>query len=311
MTAPRYPVYVISKGRSDRCLTARFLAKEGLDFKLVVEPQEREAYAKEFGAARLLVLPFKNLGLGSIPARNWVWEHAKKSGAARHWILDDNISGVWRRWKARKIKCEASVALRVAEDFVDRYENVAVAGLNYFMFSANRTKQPPFVLNCYVYSCLLIRNDLPHRWRGRYNEDTDLCLQVLADGWCTVLLNAFLVYKMPTMTMKGGNTDELYKGDGRLRMARSLERMWPGVVETKRRFQRPQHVVKHSWAKFDTPLKLRPGVMVPAGTNEYGMVLNQYRAPKSPEVQKMFAGHAVSKKAPPKKAAARRRRGKA
>jgi hypothetical protein len=235
-------VYVISKGRSDQCLTARFLAKDGVPFKIVVEPQEADLYAKEFGRDALLILPFQNLGLGSIPARNWVWEHAKASGAERHWILDDNIAGVWRRWKARKVRCNAIVAFRAVEDFTDRYENVAISGLNYYMFSINKTKQPPFYLNVHVYSFLLIRNDLPFRWRGRYNEDTDLCLQVLSAGWCTLLFNAFLAWKMTTMTMRGGNTDQLYREDGRLKMARSLQRTWPGVVDTKRRFRRPQHV---------------------------------------------------------------------
>ncbi len=288
--APRYPIYIVSKGRSDCCLTARFLIKDYVPFRIVVEPQEKDVYANEFGIERVLVLPFSNLGLGSIPARNWIKDHATAAGYGRHWILDDNIRGVWRRWKARKVACDSGIAFSAAEDFIDRYENVAVAGFNYFMFSPNRVKQPPFALNCHVYSCLLILNSLPHRWRGRYNEDTDLCLQVLADGWCTVLFNAFLVYKMTTMTTKGGNTVELYKGDGRLKMARSLERAWPGVVETKRRFQRPQHVVKGSWKNFDTPLKRKLGIEIEAlGSNEYGMKLKQLKETKNKAIRKLVS----------------------
>lgn len=286
MSDLRYPVYVISKGRSDRCLTARFLVRDRVPFKLVVEPQEEHLYRPEFGD-RVTVLPFSNLGLGSIPARNWVWENAKAAGAERHWILDDNINGIWRRWRARKIQCEARPAFRACEDFVDRYENIAVAGMNYYMFAPNKIQIAPFFLNVHVYSCLLIRNDLEYRWRGRYNEDTDLCLQVLSGGWCTVLFNAFLIWKMTTMTMKGGN-EELYKGDGRLKMARSLERVWPGVVETKRRFQRPQHVVKGSWRGFDTPLKLKPGVVLPSTPNEYGFAMARYREPESPDVRRLL-----------------------
>jgi hypothetical protein len=59
---------------------------------------------------------------------------------------------------------------------------------------------------------------------------------------------------MRTMTMKGGNSDQLYDGDGRLKMARSLERVWPGVVTTDRRYGRPQHVIANAWKNFDTPL---------------------------------------------------------
>lgn len=39
----------------------------------------------------------------------------------------------------------------------------------------------------HVYSCTLILNSIEQRWRLLYNDDTDLCLQVLAAGWCTIL----------------------------------------------------------------------------------------------------------------------------
>ena len=276
MRMPRYPVYVISKGRHGKeGLTARFLTRDGVPFRLVVEPQEADTYRAAFPAASIEVLPFSNLGQGSIPARNWCWDDAKAAGHNRHWILDDNIRKIERCFGGRRIACTAGVAFAAVEDFIDRYHNVGVGGLNYHMFgqSGGRLLKAPFWLNVHVYSCLLIDNALPFRWRGRYNEDTDLCLQVLASGRCTVLTNAFLAEKMPTMTMEGGNATELYQGDGRLKMARSLERMWPGVVTVGRRYGRPQHVV--NWRKFDTPLRRKPGVVVPDAPDEYGMRLVQ------------------------------------
>jgi hypothetical protein len=79
------------------------------------------------------------------------------------------------------------------------------------------------------------------------------------------------------MEMKGGMTDSnenSYRGDGRLKMARTLERRWPGVVTTRRRFQRPQHVVKANWAYFDTPLRLKPGINLGSlAANEYDLEL--------------------------------------
>lgn len=288
---PRYPIYVISKGRFDNCLTAKFLIEDGTPFYLVVEPQEAEEYKIRFGEERVYVLPFSNLGLGSIPARNWVFEHAKAAGFDRHWILDDNISYFMRRYKGRRIRCNSAPALASVEDFVDRYENVAIAGLNYVMFCPDRNKVQPFLLNNHVYSCLLILNSLPHRWRGRYNEDTDLCLQVLSDGWCTVLMNVFLIQKKATMTMKGGNSDQLYKGDGRLKMARSLERAWPYVVSVDRRFKRPQHRVRDEWKKFDTPLRRRPDIDLSAlpAVDEYGLELRQVGGEvKSPLLREML-----------------------
>ena len=290
---PGYPVYVISKGRWEpsSALTARFLIDDGVDFRLVVEPPEVEKYAEQFGLERLEVLPFADLGQGSIPARNWVWEHANSQGHERHWILDDNIRGIYRRCKRIRVPCSAGPAMRATEDFVDRYENVAIAGLQYKMFVPDGLAAPPFTLNCHVYSCLLISHEIPNaiRWRGRYNEDADLCLQVLAAGWCTVLLNAFLADKIRTMTMKGGNSDELYQDDGRLRMARELERAWPGVVKVGRRVGRPQHIVADSWKRFDTPLRRRAGVDIESlPPNEYGMKLVKTKEITSREVQEFY-----------------------
>jgi hypothetical protein len=289
-TLPRYPIYVPSKGRFDACWTAKFLQRDGVPFKLVVEEQEQFHYRANFPEAEILVLPFKNRG-SVIPTRNWIKEHSRESGHERHWQLDDNIRGTWRMYKGTRIRCRSGIALRAVEDFTDRYENVAISGMEYYFFGTG--KKPPFYLNCRVYSCSLILNSLPHVWRGRYNEDTDMCLQVLADGWCTVLINAFLVEKIWTMTVKGGNTKELYGGDGRLRMARSLERMWPGVVTTDRRFQRPQHVVRDSWRKFDTPLKLREGLRLQdfGEPNEYGMKLKAVKEVKSKKLRKMAEEH--------------------
>jgi len=271
MSLPRYPVYVISKGRAHACLTARFLLRDHVPFRLVVEPQEADEYAAVFGAEQLDVLPFTNLGLGSFPARNWCWEDSIAGGAERHWILDDNIGQVRRLYHGRRIPSMAGPAFASIEDFIDRYENIAIGGMNYQMFVTPTSK--PYAVNVHVYSCLLIRNAIPYRWRLRYNEDTDLCLQVLADGWATALVNVFMVDKKTTMTMKGGNTDDLYAGDGRLRMARALEKAWPKYVTVDWRYGRPQHVV--NWGAFDTPLVLRDGVDLSTFTerNEYGLTL--------------------------------------
>ncbi len=288
MLLPRYPVYIPSRGRVDVCQTANFLVKDSVPFHLVVEPNEYKAYAKKYGKKGILVLPWNDLGMsGLIAVRNWIKEHATAKGHKRHWQLDDNIRAIFRRYRGLPMYCPAGVALAAAEDFVDRYENIAIAGFNYEMFSINnRTRTKVFNLNAHVYSCSLVLNDIPHRWRLAYNDDVDICLQVLADGWCTILFNVWLIDKTATMMVKGGNTP-IYQGDGRLKMARSLERMWPGVVKTKRRFRRPQHVI--NWSRFDTPLKLKPGIdLSKMKPNEYGMKLVQVKKIKSKGLKKIL-----------------------
>ena len=208
-------------------------------------------------------------------------EHSTVQGDKRHWILDDNMRGVYRWYRGKRIWCDSGTAFNITEEFIDRYTNVAIGGLNYHFFGRNPRIESnpivPFRLNCHVYSCMLILNELPHEWRGRYNEDTDLCLQVLSDGWCTIQMQLFLIRKAQTMTVKGGNTDQLYDGDGRLYMARSLERRWPGVVRTTRKFRRPQHTV--NWQKFDNQLIKRTDIDIDnlLPVNEYGLHITQIK----------------------------------
>ena len=213
IAAPRYPIYVISKGRADSRLTIRALEIAGVEHQVVIEPQEFDAYAKHVPPHRIRVLPFSNLGQGSIPARNWVWEDAIAAGATRHWILDDNIRCFYRLHENRKVYFQSGQFFSLMENFADAYTNLGLVGPNYSMMAPRKeTRLNPYKLNTRIYSCILIRNDLPFRWRGRYNEDTDLSLRVLKAGYCTALFNALLACKIGTMSMKGGNTEELYRG---------------------------------------------------------------------------------------------------
>jgi hypothetical protein len=269
---PEYPVYIISKGRWEKRLTSDALERMHVPYHIVVEPQERDNYARHIDESKILVLPFSNLGEGSIPARNFVWMHALSLGAKRHWILDDNISNFFRLNRNCKTLVLTGTIFKAAEDFVGRYSNVALAGFHYAWLCKATQALPPYYLNARVYSCILIKNDLPYKWRGRYNEDTDLSLRAMKDGWCTVLFSAFLAFKQATMTMKGGNTDELYKDDGRLKMAESLRDQHPDVVTIIQRFGRWQHLVDYK-PFYRNKLRRRSDVFVRDGVNEYGMTL--------------------------------------
>ena len=270
---PRYPIYVISKGRSKRCLTARELTKMKVPFYLVVEPQEYEEYKSNWKNANILVTPFSNLGQGSIPVRNFVWEHSIQNGDVRHWILDDNLEGFHRLNRNMKPKVMDGTIFRCCEDFTERFQNVPISGMNYYSFCKTTDKVPPFYLNTRVYSCILIKNDLPLRWRGKYNEDTDLCIRVLKDGYCTILFNAFLVGKVTTMRMKGGNTDEVYKDtNNRKEFAESLERQHPDVVKVVWRYNRWHHHVNYKPFKSNKLIKVE-GLHIKDGIDNYGMRL--------------------------------------
>lgn len=291
---PKHPIYVVSKGRSQYLLTSRSLAAMGIYHYIVVEPQDEQLYidaAKERGIDQfvtILVAPFSNHGDGPGRARNWAWDHSISIGAEYHWVLDDNIEAFYRFNKNKRIRCTSAAIFRAAEDFVERYENVPVSGFNYRFFVPPGDPRPAFLKNTRIYSCLLIRNDCKHRWRGRYNEDTDLSLRVLKDGDCTIQFNAFLQGKIATQTMKGGNTDEFYHAEGTLdksqwrdgtlnpegtlNKSQMLVNLHPDVTRLVWRYDRWHHHVDYSPFK-NNKLKLKENVIIPNKNNEYGMKL--------------------------------------
>lgn len=273
---PNYPIYVPSKGRWERPLTVRALQKKNIPFRVVVEPDEYEQYARVVNRQQIIVAPenFSERGNGSIPVRNYIWEMSSFEGHARHWIIDDNIVNFYRLNRNRRIPVGSGTIFRCAEDFTDRYTNIAFSGLNNIAFAPDRGANiAPFICNTRIYSITLINNSVPYRWRGRYNEDTDICLRALKDGWCTVQFNAFLADKATTMTMKGGNTDTVYNtGDNRREFAESLRRQHPDVVRVVWKFGRWHHQVDYSPFKRNK-LRKKEGLVIPNGIDNYGMKL--------------------------------------
>lgn len=249
--ANKYPIYIISKGRAYNPLTAKLFENAGINYLITVEPQEAKDYIKALGKKRILVLPFSNLGLGSYPARNYCWEHAKANGYKYHWLFDDNIKS-WHKWENQKRVSlnDINRALCFVEAYAEK-NKIDISGFERRTFSVTVPKKP-FRLNAHVYSTMLIRCDLPYRWRLKYNEDVDLCLQVLHNGGSTANCIYFLAEKVPTSAkMKGGNQTELYKGNvpiKNLLKAKTLEAVWPQYVKTVIRFNRHHHYV--DWKVF-------------------------------------------------------------
>lgn len=284
----KYPIYIISKGRADYGPhTARALHEMGVDFYIAVEPQDVEAYKQSqyIREDQVLELPFSNHGLGSGPARNWCWEHSKANGHDRHWLLDDNINEFWRLHKNTRYRVGKGAApFRSVEDFVDRYENIALASLQYKAFAIEKSAYHPYILNSRVMSCILIDNHIDIRWRGKYNEDVDLSIRALKEGYVTMLVYGFLCGKLRTGTVKGGNTEEIYNNyqdDASYNKSKMLYEMHPDCVELVERYGRAHHHVnldkiinRHTGfsARQNKPI-LKPDVSVKPGVNNYGLEL--------------------------------------
>lgn len=284
---PHYPIYIPTKGRADTRYTIRALEFMHTPYYAVIEEQDYDAYAAVIDPKRILILDpeYKRkyelcdeYGLtrstGPGPARNFAWDHAISNGHKWHWVADDNIRYFQRLNRNSKIKLADGSGFRCMEEFVERYDNVGMAGPNYSFFCPSQEKRPPFITNTRIYSCNLIRNDLPYRWRGRYNEDTILSLDMLENGWCTIQFNAFLQAKMQTQLLKGGNTGEFYATEGTVRKSKMLYDVYPHVTTLVWKFGREHHSVDYGRYKHMS-LKRRENFVLPREANEHGLAIKK------------------------------------
>lgn len=285
---PKYPIYIVSKTRWEIRMTSDSLIEMGIKHYMVVEQSQYQNYIDHTDPnwVTVLILPQKYLdeydtcddfgstkSRGPGAARNFAWDHSISLGFKRHWVMDDNQKRFFRSNADKRYYAMSGAIFRAMEDHTDRYENVYISGPHYRFFVIPDENRPPFVQNCRIYSTLLIQNDIPYRWRGRYNEDTDLSLRVLKDGHCTIQYNAFSTGKLVTQAVAGGNTAEFYSKEGTLPKSEMLERLHPDVAKVKWMNGRWHHFVAYD--------KFRVNRLIPVESpyynsdSEYGMSLGK------------------------------------
>jgi hypothetical protein len=274
----KYPIFIPTKGRDKTPITIKMFQQHNVDFKIVVEKQEYEQYCKVVDKSKILVVPHQNKGL--TVTRNWIWDYAENEGHEKFWTFDDNIGRVYRWNNNTRYQCKDGTYLKVIEDFADRYNNLHIIGMNYMCFCKSGDNIPPYYPNTRIYSNMLLPTNVKlsngEKLRNKlfYNDDTDLCLRVLKDGLPTIQINAFLIDKSQTMTVKGGMTDYYLSDEckGRLTFAEELQKAHPDVTTITQKFGRWHHHVNYKPFKKNKLIK-KDGLIIENKINEYGMNL--------------------------------------
>jgi hypothetical protein len=288
---PKYPIYIPSKTRWDIRLTSDTLIRMGCKHYMIVEEHQLENYKAKVDPewVTLLVLPQKYLdeydtcddlgttkSKGPGAARNFAWEHSIANGHKRHWVMDDNMKHFYRLDGDKRIIVADGAIIRAMEDHADQFTNCVMTGPHYNFFAVPKDNLSPFVPNTRVYSCNLIQNDIPFRWRGRYNEDTILSLDILKAGYCTMQYHAFLCGKIVTQALAGGNTAEFYALEGTKPKSQMLVDVHPDVSEMVWKHGRWHHFVNYLPYKKTRLIYADPNL--PDEPNEYGMQLIKIEA---------------------------------
>lgn len=255
--ANKYHIYIPSKGRAHNCVTAKILQEDGLDFTIMVEPQDYKAYAEYFDKSVLFKMKKNDQGIAY--ARNQALELSRKRKEKGHWQMDDDIRKFMERVDNKNVKVSPSKSVAACEKTFDKYENLGMIAHRYTSFAfAQKTK---FGVNQNPCSSFLLRNDLEAEWHKGTVVDADFALQVLHDGWTTLIANRELIDTIPPMKQAGGLTDSEYAGDGRFNRFTQLAQDWPGCFTVKRdKNGKAKLYHKRIWSSFTQrpiPVKAR------------------------------------------------------
>lgn len=244
-----FPILIPSRGRPE-CPTAALLAESGLDFRLLVEPAQADAYAARWGRARLEILPADGRGLPS--ARNAALDLARAPGRAWTWMLDDDVRRFARADSGRCVVVPARDALLGAQaEFAGR-PDVALAALEYWQFAWSCRGRPKLNSYCDVAVCLHAGRTRALRFREGVTVklDRDFALQVLASGHAT-LRSTLWAFDCPKNGSNPGGLADAYATPGLEEAAsRRMCELWGPDICTFHRKPDGRPDVKIHWRHF-------------------------------------------------------------
>ena len=248
-----FTVLIPSKGRPE-CPTAKLL--DGQDFKIIVEPQDLEAYKKIWGGKRLLLLPEDNFGLRNV--RNWYLDYAEKNNLGWTWVMDDDLTNFYQTAGKNNVRCNFQKVRDHVEPLLRKSNKFAIAALEYQQFAWSMNGRMP--LNSYCDTCVIINMPLLRKLGIKYDveqfkEDRDIVLQVLSKGSNSIRFSKFS-FAAPENGSNAGGLHELYKQKSPEREgAFKLAEKWGEQIATVNIKPNGRVDAKINWKHFDRKKK--------------------------------------------------------
>jgi hypothetical protein len=242
----KYTIYIPSKGRATTIKTTNTL--KGLNYILVVEPQDYDAYCKVHSPNHLLQMDENDQGLAYV--RNFIKQYSRSIGELRHWQIDDDIEGfkVRKQNTDKNEKVTAITCLSIVEHCTDMFTNVAISGINsdVFAFSRRHAVQK----NKLTCQCVLVDNTIDGEWAFGGIEDWHYTLTVLKNGHCTLAFDHLMTNSPAPGKYPGGCTDIHYSENVLKPMLEEFKTLWPGRFFIKEEPNSPKKWRLKSIRKF-------------------------------------------------------------
>jgi hypothetical protein len=218
-------IFIPSKGRSEKCITADLFNQHLLSVNLVVEPQDWYQYHKKYeDFHNIIVLPENDLGITYV--RNYIKKYAMDNVAQKYfWMMDDDVK--FHEVNNKKVKPAKNL------DFLDTIPNklngnYAQIGFEYQQFAWSQEKV--FTENSYCDVAVAINLELTKNiWYDedvQLKEDRDFTMQCLQSGSKTIRYNNICV-SCPTNGSNDGGLKEVYQQSGReLQACENMRKKW-------------------------------------------------------------------------------------
>lgn len=226
----KYPICIVSKGRADICTTHKLFKENNIKYFYMVEPQDYEDYKKNFGDNVI------NIGKddeGIYYVRNFCIEWSKKNGYDKHWQIDDDLKSLHYRpmntsrglRDSEKINNPTKLLLDI-ENMSERCVNFGAGCLTHDGFAF--AKKRDIDINKMVYCFQLINNSVNARYQPNTSEDIDFSVQVLMEGFVTMVFNKYSFRTPSSGSIKGGcNASVDYQNNGRKKRNIQLCKTYP------------------------------------------------------------------------------------
>lgn len=243
------PIYVPSRGRAGKSPTIAALQAEDIPVKVVVGLEDAEAYYDIYGMTSVIATETKGIGR----VRQQILTHARAHHQEFIWMVDDDISALFELEEGPKYRRVSwGYAMLWMEHFVRDNWQMGIGAIGPMARQFGWSASGPSWNRRLGYMILLWTGG-PWNYWPHFHEDTDMTLQILTNGYRTVLHNRF-GYSTPAMgTLEGGCQDGYREGEG-IKGGELLVQKWegthPGLVRVVQN-KAGATVTRVDWKRFN------------------------------------------------------------
>lgn len=221
-----FPIFIPSKGRPE-CKTAEFLKKEGIPFKIIIEPQDIPEY-RRWGKKNLLLLPENDKGIAY--TRNFVLKHCKRKHIDWCWVMDDDLTSFFKTVANRNVKCTWKQVREHIEPQLKKSNRFGQASLEYSQYAWSSNGKPK--INSYNDCFVALKTSLFRKHEITWDEsfalksDRDISIQLIMKGLNNVRFTKFSFGTPENGSNKGGLHGVYEKKSIERLMSFKLEEKW-------------------------------------------------------------------------------------